>query len=156
MTLNLLLDIGASTPAARRCSAHSKLSACMGNALPHGARPRTKLSTGCSGTTEPDCTRRWPTSVRCGSKKTGWPGSPGRQVRSPAMGYGIQGQGHGRSARNRSSSPGWSAGRHLGVFLLFMSRAWGWTGHKAPVDPNLRRPEPSPWPSALMAAQAMP
>lgn len=35
----------------------------------------------------------WPTSVRCGSRKTGWPAQLGRPARSPAMGYGIQGQG---------------------------------------------------------------
>jgi hypothetical protein len=33
-----------------------------------------------------DCTRHWPTSVRCSSKKTVWP--------SDSVGYGLQGQGH--------------------------------------------------------------
>ena len=124
-------------PAAKRCSAHSKLSACMGNALPHGARPRTKLSTGCSGTTEPDCTRRWPTSVRCGSKKTGWPGSPARQVRSPAMGYGIQGQGQiplwrtlfyrGKWRYKKLISPDFSVCTCICTYFAFAGHGRPWT-----------------------------
>jgi len=56
------------------------------------------------GTTEPDCTRRSPTSARCSSKNTGSPANPGKPARSPAMGYGIQGQGH-CSAPPSSSIP---------------------------------------------------
>jgi hypothetical protein len=40
----------------------------------------------------PDCTRRWPTSAHCSSKKTGSPINHGRPARSPAVGYGFQGQ----------------------------------------------------------------
>ena len=53
-----------------------------------GARPWTKSSPGCSGTTAFDCTRRWPKSARCGSKKTGWPANPGKPVHE--AGYGIR------------------------------------------------------------------
>ena len=48
---------------------------------------------GCSGTTETDCTRRWPASARCSSKKTGWPVKPGKPAHESTMGYGFQGQG---------------------------------------------------------------
>ena len=60
---------------------------------PCSARPRTKLSPGCSGTTRPDCTRRWPTSALCGSSKTGLRLRPCKSIRDSAMGYGFQGQG---------------------------------------------------------------
>ena len=49
---------------------------------------------GCSGTTRRDCTRRWPTSARCGSSKTGLRLRPCKPIRDSAMGYGFQGQGH--------------------------------------------------------------
>jgi hypothetical protein len=39
-------------------------------------------------TTEPDCTRRWLTSARCGSSKTGWPVNPGKPMHE--LGYGIR------------------------------------------------------------------
>ena len=52
-----------------------------------------------SGTTAPDCTRRWPTSARCGSKKTGWPIHPGEPAREP--GYAIQILGQDRSCHAR-------------------------------------------------------
>ncbi len=47
-------------------------------------RPRTKSSPGCFGTTEPDCTPRWPMSARCGSKKTGRPDNLGTPVHEPS------------------------------------------------------------------------
>ena len=47
-----------------------------------------------SGTTRPACTRRRPTSARCGSSKTGLRLRPSRPIRDSAIGYGFQGQGH--------------------------------------------------------------
>lgn len=74
------------------CSDHSRSSACMGNAPAAGARPRTKSSDGCSSTTEPDCTRRWPTSARCGSKKLAGRSTPASQP-VHETGYGIRNSG---------------------------------------------------------------
>lgn len=52
----------------------------------------TPMFPGCSGTTARGCTRHWPTSARCSSKKTGWPVNPGAPAHRPVKGYGIQGQ----------------------------------------------------------------
>lgn len=65
----------------------------MGSASRAGARPWMKCWTGCSGTTEPDCTRRWRMSARCGLRKTGLQSNPGKPAFSAGKGYGIRGQG---------------------------------------------------------------
>jgi len=41
-----------------------KVSGCRGRSLKPDAKPRTRSLTGCSGTTELGCTRRWPMSAR--------------------------------------------------------------------------------------------
>ncbi len=55
-----------------------------------------------------DCTRRWPTSARCGSSKTGLRPRPCKSIRDSAMGYGFQGQGQWPRP---SLEPTWSLSR---------------------------------------------
>ena len=63
----------------------------MGNASKHGARPRTKSSAGCCGTTGIDCTRLWPMSARCSSSTIGLWLRPNRPIHD--LGYGIRNSG---------------------------------------------------------------
>ena len=55
-------------------------------------QPRTKPSRGWSGTTRPDCTRRWTMSARCSSSRTGWPHRPSKSIRESAWGTDSRGK----------------------------------------------------------------
>jgi len=94
----------------------------MGSASRHGARPRTKPSNGCSGTTERDCTRRWPMLARCDSSKTGLRLRPSEPIRDPVMGYGFQGQGQVRRSSPGSETHGVGVGSTVDrLHQLFLS-----------------------------------
>ena len=56
------------------------------------------------GTTERDCTRRWPMSARCSSSKTGLRLRPSKPIRDSDMGYGFQGQAQLRRWRSHRPS----------------------------------------------------
>lgn len=52
-------------------------------------------STGCSGTTALDGTRRWPAPARCSSSRNACQSAKASQLMSSSMVYGFQGQGQG-------------------------------------------------------------
>src|SRR5260221_11256126 len=92
-------------------------------------------------TTAPGCTRRWPTSARCGSKKTGLQLSPNEPAHD--LGYGIRIPGarsQWRSRNPRPSGPGEDVKLPNVVFILRHARptACG-GGADSPQPANLNR-----------------